>query len=78
MRKFCTFHAQEGHATSECDLNSPLGRNFSPKVEELKEVVSSITGSVTKQERWRAKHAETYKASRAKYMKTYRARHADR
>ena len=76
MRKFCTFHAQEGHATSECERSLPLGGKIIPQVEVLKDTVSSITGSITKQQRWRAKHAETYKASRTKYMKAYR--HADR
>ena len=55
MRKFCTFHAQEGHATEECERNNPSWRKNVPLIQEalqgkVLQKPSSVTqerGSVT-------------------------------
>ncbi len=78
MRKFCTFHAEEGHATSECPRNTVASQEDLVNIPTLTVAsqVASPDASTTKQEKWRMKNKEKYKEYRKLYM--YKKRHPEK
>jgi hypothetical protein len=75
MKKFCHFHRQAGeHNTLECELGKEIKTTVERRRQALMTLPPQEDPKRSKQERWRATHADAYRASRRVYMQTYRAK----